>query len=67
MINNESNTSNTYPILEDKDDNDIIEEFKRMNNDEIIQEAEKLLKPFEGSIFDKLYPIKYFKAFHTAK
>ena len=50
VINNESNTSNTYPILEDKDDNDIIEEFKRMNNDEIIQEAEKLLKPFEGRL-----------------
>ena len=49
MINNESNTSNAYPILEDKDDKDIIEEFQRMDNEELIQEAEKLLKPFEGS------------------
>ena len=49
VINNESNTSNSYPILEDKDDKDIIEEFQRMDNDELIQEAEKLLKPFAGS------------------
>ena len=50
MINNESNTSNAYPILEDKDDKDIIEEFQRMDNEELILEAEKLLKPFEGSL-----------------
>ena len=55
MINNESNTSNAYPILEDKDDKDIIEEFQRMDNEELIQEAEKLLKPFEGSLSQNSY------------
>ena len=55
MINNESNTSNAYPILEDKDDKDIIEEFQRMDNEDLIQEAEKLLKPFEGSSCETLH------------
>ena len=49
VINNESNTSNAkYTQLDEKDDKDIIEEFKAMSNNEIIEEAERLLKPFDG-------------------
>ena len=53
VINNESNTSNQvkYTQLDEKDDKDIIEEFKAMSNNEIIEEAERLLKPFDGLAF----------------
>ena len=34
--------------MEEKEDNQIIQEFKQMTNEQIIQEAEKMLKPFQG-------------------
>ena len=52
VINNESNTSNAkYTQLDEKEDKEIIDEFKAMSNNEIIEEAEKLLKPFDGEFF----------------
>ena len=34
--------------MEEKEDNQIIQEFKQMTNEQIIHEAEKMLKPFQG-------------------
>ena len=34
--------------MEEKEDNQIIQEFKQMTSEQIIQEAEKMLKPFQG-------------------
>jgi len=57
VINNESNTSNAkYTQLDEKEDKEIIDEFKAMSNNEIIEEAEKLLKPFDGYPYCRIEP-----------
>ena len=49
--------------MEEKEDNQIIQEFKEMTNEQIIQEAEKMLKPFQGK-FSSFWSSFLYDRFH---